>query len=351
MLMLKQILIPLLSLSLILSGCEGAPDNPDRSGALSDPGSSVSASSGPSGSESTSQAGSSAAGSEGSSSYVFPAPPGTPAVPGTDPAAAAGSASEPDPDTSTAAPDSSSSAGAETPDASAGDVSSQPDTPEPDPAKPLTGHIICIDPGHCVTPETRTNLQEQVSPLSNETKKAFGGGTAGKTMSEEKLNLTVGFQLRDKLQELGATVVMTREVSEITLTNRERCEIAYNSGSDVCVRIHADGSTNSSVNGVSVLIPAGDLLGTPSIVGESARLGQLMVDAVAQETGAKNRGTVDRSDLTGFNWSQIPTVLIEMGYMTNPQEDALLVTPEYQSKIVTGMARSLCAWYGAEYPG
>lgn len=71
-----------------------------------------------------------------------------------------------------------------------------------------------------------------------------------------------------------------------------------------------------------------------------------MVDAVAEETGAKNRGTVPRADLTGFNFSEIPSVLIEMGFMTNKAEDALLETEEYQNKIVNGMVTSLLEWYG-----
>lgn len=214
------------------------------------------------------------------------------------------------------------------------------------PALPLEGAIICIDPGHCITKEAGKGRRELVSPLSNETKPLFVGGTSGANMTEEKLNLTVGLQLRDALEALGAKVVMTREVSDITITGIERCEVANASGSEVCVRIHADGSTDSSVHGVSVLVPSGKLLGTPSIAEESARLGKLMVNAVAEKTGASNRGTIPRSDLTGFNFSQMPTVFIEMGYMTNPKEDAKLETTEYQKLIVEGMVQSLLAWYG-----
>lgn len=216
---------------------------------------------------------------------------------------------------------------------------------EPEPL-PLEGSIICIDPGHCVTPLTGKGYTELVSPLSNETKPLYTTGTRGKNMTEEQLNLAVGLKLRDYLEDLGAEVIMTREVSEITITGRERCDIPNKAGADVCIRIHADGSTSASAHGVSVLTPTGDLLGTPSIVEKSTRLGQLMVDAVAEETGAKNRGIMPRSDMTGFNFSEIPTVLIEMGFMTNPEEDALLETDEYQYKIVTGMANSLLEWYG-----
>ena len=225
------------------------------------------------------------------------------------------------------------------------------DTPQPEPEPqplPLEGRIICLDPGHCVTEEAGKGYREPVSPLSDETKPRYLSGTRGASLTEEQLNLQVALKLRDALEALGAEVVMTREVSEISLPNTERCRIANESGADVHVHIHADGSESTSANGVSVLIPDGDLLGTPSIVEESARLGQLMVDCVSEATGAKNRGTVPRSDLTGLNFSEIPSVFIEMGFMTNPEEDALLSSGEYQDKIVAGMANSLLDWYGAE---
>ena len=222
-------------------------------------------------------------------------------------------------------------------------------TPEPTPTPlPLEGAVICVDPGHCVTPLTGTGQRELVSPLSDETKYLFGGGTAGANQTEEQLNLAVGLQLRDALEALGAEVVMTREVSEITLGGIDRCRIAQEAGADVHISIHANGWTDPDYNGAMVLVPYGDLLGTPSIVEESARLGELMIEAVCEHTGAKNLGTVQRSDLTAFNFSTMPCVFIEIGFMTNPREDALMETPEYQAKIVDGMVESLLAWYGVE---
>ncbi len=214
--------------------------------------------------------------------------------------------------------------------------------------KALSGTLICLDPGHCVTPLTGKGYTELVSPLSQERKGLYSTGTQGKHATEEQVNLQVALALRDRLEELGATVVMTRTESKMTISGIERCEIANKAGADVAIRIHCDGSTDPSVHGVSVLVPSGELLGTPSIQEESERLGQLMVDAVADQTGAKNRGTVPRSDLTGFNFSEVPSVLIEMGYMTNPDEDANLASADYQAKIVEGMAQSVLAWYGVE---
>lgn len=220
-------------------------------------------------------------------------------------------------------------------------------TPEPTPTPlPLEDAVICVDPGHCVTPLTGKGYRELVSPLSKETKNLYTTGTQGAGMTEEKLNLAVGLKLRDELEALGAEIIMTRDISEITISGIERCEIANEANVDVKISIHADGSNDPDVHGVSVLVPSGNLLGMPAIVDESNRLGQLMVDAVAAETEAKNLGTIPRTDMTGFNFSTVPTVLIEMGFMTNKDEDAKLETEEYQDQIVTGMVNSVLDWYG-----
>jgi len=217
-----------------------------------------------------------------------------------------------------------------------------PETALPSASGALAGKSYCIDPGHGITSQHK---QEAVSPLSSETKPAYVSGASGKQITEEALNLQVAFKLRDKLQSMGATVVMTRETNEASVSNIERAQIANQAGVNCCIRIHADGVDDSSVHGVSVLIPAGSLLGTPSIAEPSAALGKLMVNAVAEQTGAKNRGTVERRDMTGFTWSEANCVLLEMGFLSNPNEEANMIDPSYQDKIVEGIAQALVQWH------
>jgi N-acetylmuramoyl-L-alanine amidase len=61
--------------------------------------------------------------------------------------------------------------------------------------------------------------------------------------------------------------------------------------------------------------------------------------ALVRETGARDLGLVRRSDLTGFNWANVPVILVETGFMTNPAEGRLLRSAAYQLRV----ARGLCA--------
>lgn len=214
--------------------------------------------------------------------------------------------------------------------------------PELEPTLPLTGKIVCVDPGHEVTD---LRVQEPISPHSEVTKEAFVGGTAGKNQTEEQLNLVVGLKLQALLEEQGATVIMTRTTHESDMTSYKRAQLANDKNADLCIRIHADGSTDSSVYGMSMLVPYGEQLASQQIVAPSRTAGEYVLQAALAATGAKNNGIVQRSDLTGFNFAEVPTILIEMGFMSNPDEDALMATDAYQDKLAQGMCDGIMQYF------
>ncbi len=205
----------------------------------------------------------------------------------------------------------------------------------------LTGFTICLDPGHGITSESK---QEAVSPLSSETKPAYVSGAVGNSQTEEELNLAVAEKLKMKLEAKGASVIMTRTTHEAAVSNIERAEMANEAGADLCVRIHADGSENPNIHGVSVLVPAGSLLAAPEITGPSRAAAQSVHDAMIRATGAEDHGLVERTDLTGFNWSKVPVILVEMGFLSNAEEDAKMATDAYRETLAEGMYRGIRDW-------
>jgi N-acetylmuramoyl-L-alanine amidase len=65
-----------------------------------------------------------------------------------------------------------------------------------------------------------------------------------------------------------------------------------------------------------------------------------------QSLGFPDRGLQERSDFTGFNWADVPVILVEMGFMTNPIEDRLLATPAYQRRAALGLCRGVLRFLG-----
>lgn len=208
--------------------------------------------------------------------------------------------------------------------------------------RPLTGALIGIDPGH---QRRGDNTLEPVAPGSSQKKARVTSGTEGVAtgIPEYRLNLEVGLLLRDRLEELGAEVIMTRDVHDINISNAERAKLTNDANSDLVIRIHADGSNNRALRGAKMLVPSGIVSAQVQTVSRSA--GEIVFAAFLRATDARSEGVIPRSDLTGFNWSTVPVILIEMGYMSNPDEDRLLNTPEYQAKIVDGLSQGIVDWW------
>jgi len=152
------------------------------------------------------------------------------------------------------------------------------------------------------------------------------------------VNLQISFKLRDELEARCINVVMTRTTQEVNISNVERAQIANESGAALFIRVHCDAFDNSSARGIHVLYPV-DIPGwTDDIYTASRRAAQLTQAALVDATGAPDRGLDERDDMTGFNWSDIPVIMPELGFMTNPEEDQLLATDSYQQKLASAMA-------------
>lgn len=215
--------------------------------------------------------------------------------------------------------------------------------PETDSSLPLSGVRICVDAGHG---RFTQGYQEAIGPGSAQTKPAFVSGTAGSYQSEAEFNLTVALMLQSFLEEQGATVFMTRTDENAALSNIGRAQLGNDNNCNIAVRIHADGSENTSRSGISMLVPAAnEFITDQSLLRASYIAGETVLEAVIDKTGANDLGVIYRDDLTGFNWSTIPSILIECGFMTNPAEDARLADPEYQMLIAEGICQGLIEYF------
>ncbi len=205
-----------------------------------------------------------------------------------------------------------------------------------------TGLVVVIDPGH---QSKGDSTHEPIGPGASETKPRVTGGTTGVTtkIPEYEVVLQISTNLKARLEQAGVTVIMTRTTNDVNISNSERAAIANDAGADLFVRIHADGSTDSTVAGISTLYP-GENRWTAPIAAPSARAATRVHEATVAATAATSRGTRARTDLSGFNWARVPSVLVECGFMSNPVEDRLLSSPHYQDKLAEGMATGILSY-------
>jgi N-acetylmuramoyl-L-alanine amidase len=192
--------------------------------------------------------------------------------------------------------------------------------------------LICIDPGHGTIPAIGRQT-EPIGPGSSQLKIKDGGGTAG----EAPVALAIALKTRALLKGDGYRVAMTRTGRTYAGGNIERARFCNVRHAALMIRIHADGSTDRSLHGVKTLVPALHRGWTDDIYAPSVRAARKVQSAVVRQTRAVDLGLVQRSDLTGFNWANVPAVLVECGFMTNPAEARLLRSNAYQLKIARGL--------------
>jgi len=202
--------------------------------------------------------------------------------------------------------------------------------------------VICIDPGHQARADS---TPEPIGPGSKSVKPSVSGGATGvKTrVPEYEIALQVSMNLKSELEQRGYRVVMTRTTNDVNLSNSERAKIANDAKADLFIRIHGDGSPDSSTAGLSTLYP-GKNQWTKPIRARSKKAASFIQSAAVQATGAVDRGIKQRDDLSGFNWCKVPVVLVECGFLSNPVEDRLLASPHYQDKLVAGIADGAVAY-------
>ena len=220
-------------------------------------------------------------------------------------------------------------------------------TPSPKPSptaksqeKPLAGLVIGVDPGH----QAHSNSDlEPVAPGSSEMKAKVSSGTYGRfsDVREHEVNLKVGLLLRDLLKDAGATVVMTRTTADVDISNAERAELFNKKKVDLGIRIHCNGSDDPSVAGAFMLVPTKN-----PYKDDCVAAAKLVLEAYGKATGISvKKGLTYRSDQTGFNWCERPIINIEMGHMTNEEEDYKLTDSDFQKKMAKGIYNGILRYF------
>lgn len=204
--------------------------------------------------------------------------------------------------------------------------------------------VVVIDPGHQLRGD---NAMEPNGPGSSTMKARVTSGTSGVAtgVAEYILNLDISLKLKTELENRGYVVHMTRSTHDVNISNKERAEYANSVNADIAVRIHANGA-GPSVRGAETLAPSANNPYVSHLSNASISLSRHVINAYCAATGFINRGVKTNDTMTGINWSSVPVTILELGFMSNAEEDRAMQDSTMQNNMVQGIANGIDAYFG-----
>ena len=206
--------------------------------------------------------------------------------------------------------------------------------------------VIVIDAGHQGKADKG---QEPVGPNADKTKDRVLSGTDGTVSKrpEHEMVLDIALELERELKMRGYHVVQVRRDADARISNAERAILANQINADVLIRLHGNGADDSSTNGADAYhISEDNPYVTENIYNECKKLAECVLDAYTEENPDIKKNRVHESDIyTGLNWCEVPSVILEMGYLSNEKDDRYLNDEENLGSIAEGIADGIDIYF------
>lgn len=221
------------------------------------------------------------------------------------------------------------------------------DTPTPEPTKAAGGYKIAIDPGQ---QKSQMSEEEPIGPgASTGTAKMSYGATSTTTGKREyEWTLLFSKRLQTELEARGYEVVLTHEEADVEISNAERAQFANESGAEIYLSIQADAASNTEAKGIYTQIPSQSNEFVGSLYSDCKRLAKLLQNNLIAETGTKDRGVQENDKVAALNYSKIPAAVLQLGFMSNKEEDTNLWSEEYQNKMIKAICDGIDSYFSEQ---
>lgn len=205
--------------------------------------------------------------------------------------------------------------------------------------------IIFIDPSKQITADTEL---EQIAPGSSQTKARMSAANIGVGTGnfEYDITLKLAEKLKAILETRGYTVILSRDTSSVSISNRERALMADAASADIYLKLQA-GSASADVKGLMGFVVSADNSNNGDDYNKSYDLCKKVIDGAAELTGTGKRGIVETDKLTTLNYCNMPSAVINVGFLSNNEDDIRLSKDEYIGKLAEGIANGIDDYYGS----
>jgi len=219
------------------------------------------------------------------------------------------------------------------------------ETPTPVPTQAVSGgHKIALDPGQ---QKSQMSEEEPVGPGATATvaKMSYGATSTTTGKREYEWSLEFAQRLRTELEARGYEVVLTREEGDVKISNAERAQFANENGAELYLSIQADAASNKDAKGIYTQIPSQSNAFVGNLYADCKRLAKEIQNNLIAETGTKDRGVQEIDKLATINYSEMPVAVLQLGFMSNKEEDTNLWSAEYQDKMIKAICDGIDTYF------
>ncbi|MCW2923357.1 MAG: N-acetylmuramoyl-L-alanine amidase [Thermoleophilia bacterium] len=220
-------------------------------------------------------------------------------------------------------------------------------------ARPLTGVVVNIDPGHNPGNAAHASLINRIVHAGPIRKACDTAGASTNTgYPEWKFTLQLSTRVARRLRAQGATVTFTHALNTPAWGPCITQRAAIGNRADVAISIHADGAP-AAARGFHVIRPAyvprytGDILRRSNLLAVQVRDSLRALHGIPVSTYAGHAGIDTRADLGGLTLSNVPKVFVEHGNMRNVADARLLASPREQERTAAALVAALVRWHRA----
>lgn len=165
-------------------------------------------------------------------------------------------------------------------------------------------------------------------------------------LKEKDVALAISLKVGEKLEYNGFDIVYTRTNDipgfprDLRQNLAKRVSIANTAKADLFISIHCNSAKNIIAHGAETWIVGRK--------GQAEKLANIVQDGLVKATGLTNRG-IKVANFHVLKYTQMPAILIETAFISNPNEEKLLKNAEFQERIATAIAKGVCGYAGVEY--